>query len=176
MKLGNGVGEGKNREHREDLHPVVEIPEVGAGLTAVKVVLATRHLMLKLPYRTCSAGLIWTLGSCRTQAGAKHRSDKTQPGSLKNMEDKIKVDRHQLHRNTHLLLVGLLSILVDLGPKLLILWVLGPILPWFHLLGPPERAGRAAATVAVVGPLCLGESHHLQAQTLEILASHNLGQ
>ena len=92
------------------------------------------------------------------------------------MEDKIKVDHLQLLQNTHLLLLGLRSILVDLGPKLLILWVLGPTHPWFHLLGRLERAGRAAATVAVVGPLCLGEHHHLQAQTLEILASHNLGQ
>lgn len=144
---------------------MVEIPEAGVGLTAVTVVLATRHLMLKMPYRACSAGLIWTLGSCPTQAGAKHRSDKTRPGTLKNVEDRVKVDRHQLHQNTHLLLVVLLSILVDPGPKSLILWVQGSILPWFHLLGPLERAGRAAATVAVVGPLCLGESHHHQAPT-----------
>lgn len=95
MTLKNGVGEEKDKENREDLHPVVEIPEAGAGLIAVTVVLATWHLMLKLPYRTCSAGLIWTLGSCPTQAGARHRSDKTQLGTLKNMEDKIKVDRHQ---------------------------------------------------------------------------------
>lgn len=89
---------------------MVEIPE-----TAVTVVLAALHLMLKLPYRTCSAGLIWTLGSCPTQAGAKHKSDKTRPGTLKNMEDRVKVDHHQLHQNTQLLLVVVLSILVDLG-------------------------------------------------------------
>lgn len=165
MTQGNGVRVEKDREHREDLHPAVEIPEAGVGLTAVTVVLAAQHQMLKLPYRTCSAGLIWTPVSCPTQVGVKHRSDRTRPGTLKNMEDKVKVDHHQRHRNTNLLLVVLLSILVDLGPKSLILWVLGPVPPWFHLLGPPERAGRAAATVAVVGPLCLGELHHLQAPT-----------
>ncbi len=94
MKLGNGVGEEMDREHREDLHPVVEIPEAGVDLAPVTVVLAARHLMLKLPYRTCSAGLIWTLGSCPTQAGGKHRSDKTRLGTLKNMVDKVKVDHH----------------------------------------------------------------------------------
>lgn len=94
MKPGNGVWEAKDREHREDPHPAVEIPETGAGLAAVRVVPAARHLMLKLPYRTCSAGLIWTLGFCQTQAGAKHRSDKIQPGTLKNKEDKTKVDHH----------------------------------------------------------------------------------
>lgn len=102
-KQGNGVGEEKDREHREDLHPVVEIREMGAGLTAVKVALDARHLMLKMPYRTCSAGLIWTLGFCPTQAGDKHRSDKTRPGTLKNIKDKIKEDHHQLYQNTHLL-------------------------------------------------------------------------
>lgn len=96
MKLENGEEEMKDREHKEDLHPAVGIPEVAAGLTAVRVVLAAWHLMQKLPYRTCSAGLILTLGSCRTQAGAKHKSVKTQPGTLKNMEDKIKVDHHHL--------------------------------------------------------------------------------
>lgn len=143
---------------------MVEIPEAEAGLTAVTVVLAARHLVQKMPYRTCSAGLIWILGSCLTQAGARHRSDKTRPGTLKNTEDRVKVDCHQLHQNTPLLLVVLLSILLDPGPKL-ILWVQESILPLFHLLGPPERAGRAAATVAVVGPLCLGEPHHLHAPT-----------
>lgn len=147
----------------EDLHPVVEIPETGAGLTVVTAILPAPHLMLKLPYRTCSAGLIWTLGSCPTQAGAKRRSDKTHPGTLK--EERVKVDRHQLHRNTHRLLVVLLNILVDPGLKTLILWVQGSVPPSLHQRGPPERAGRAAATVAVVGPLCLGEPRHLQAPT-----------
>lgn len=73
---------------------MVEIPGAGAGPAAVKVVPAARRLTLKLPYRTCSAGPIWTLGFCRTRAGAKHKSDKTQPGTSKNKEDKTKVDRH----------------------------------------------------------------------------------
>ena len=47
-----------DREHREDLHPAGEIPEAGADLAAVIIVLAAQHLMLKLPYRTCSTGLI----------------------------------------------------------------------------------------------------------------------
>lgn len=114
MKQGSGLGKEKDKEHEKDLHPAVEFPEVEVCLTAV--VLAGRHLILKLPYRTCSIGLIWTLGCCPTQVGAKHRSDKTQPGTLRSMQDRVKVDLHQLHQNTHLLLVVLLSILVDLGP------------------------------------------------------------
>lgn len=116
MKQGNGVGVEEDREHEEDLHPAVEIPEAEVSRTTVTVVLAARHPVLKVPYRTCSAGLIWTLGSYPTQAGAKHRSDRTRPGTWKITEDRVKVDRHQLHRNTHLLLVVLLSIPVDPGP------------------------------------------------------------
>lgn len=37
------------RERGEDLHLVVEIPEMGAGLTVDTVVLPSLHLMLKMP-------------------------------------------------------------------------------------------------------------------------------
>lgn len=139
---------------------MVEIPGVEAA--AVTVGLVAQLLTLTLPYRACSAGLIWTLGFCPTLAGDKHRSGKTQPGNLKNMGDKVKEDRHQLCQNNHHLLLVLLSIL---EPKSQSLWVQGLVLPLSPQLGHLERAGRAAATVAVVGLLCPGELHNLQAPT-----------
>lgn len=158
VKLGSGVVLWENLELVEDLHPVVEFQEVEAA-----VVLAGRHPTLKLPYRVCSIVLIWTHESFPTQAGAKLRSDKTSPGTLMSMLDKVKGCLHQLHLNIHLLSVVYLSILAKLGHLALILWVQVSVLLWFHLLGPLGRAGRAAATVAVAEHLCLGELNHLQA-------------
>lgn len=114
MKRGNGVGESEDREEGEGLRPAVGIQEAGVVLTAATVTGPTaRHLTLKLPYRTCSVGLTWTHGSCLTRAGGRPRSDKTQPGTLKQVEEEVEGDRHhQLHPNTHRLSVPLLSILV----------------------------------------------------------------
>lgn len=167
-RVKQGSGEVGDREHREGPPPVAEIPEVGTGEVTV-VLLSTRHLTLKLPYRPCSAGPTWIPGSCPTRDGAKHRSDKTRPGTLRSTEGRVKVDRRQLQRSTPPLLpVVPLSTRVDPGLKSMnLLGVRGSILPWVPPQGPQEeRAGRAAATVAVVGHLSLGEPHHrLQATT-----------
>ncbi|KAK5880892.1 hypothetical protein CesoFtcFv8_021753 [Champsocephalus esox] len=167
-RVKQGSGEVGDREHREGPPLVAEIPEVGTGEVTV-VLLSTLHLTLKLPYRPCSAGPTWIPGSCPTRDGAKHRSDKTRPGTLRSMEGRVKVDRRQLQRSTPPLLpVVPLSTRVDPGLKSMnLLGVRGSILPWVPPQGPQEeRAGRAAATVAVVGHLSLGEPHHrLQATT-----------
>lgn len=109
--------EEEGREEEEDLHPAVGPPKLEVGATAV---IASgpnaRRLMLKLPYRACSAGPIWTRGSCPTRAGARPRSDRTRPGSWKEKEEEAEAGHHQLHPNALRLLMVLLSILVVLEP------------------------------------------------------------